>query len=607
MQGRSLAESVPGLGDLWRRTTGDFRVVIGVVDGPADLGHPALAGAAIETLDVPPAAPPSPGARAHGTVITSLIFGRHGSSVAGVAPGCRGVLVPAFRDAPGGCTQLDLARAIDRAAARGAAIINVSGGEWTPSGAAGPHLSDAVRRCAERGILIVAAAGNDGCACLHVPAALPGVLAVGAMDERGRSLGSSNWGAAYRRGGLLAPGAGLIGAVPAGGTRVVSGTSPAAAVVSGLVALLLGLSFEGRRRAGAVEIRDILLDSADPCREDRLTCQRRLAGRLNLAGAVARLLGRSRAIRMSLDSVMEVPPDDNGGGTVVAPPTPEPGVVPSSGCGCAACQARAARPELVFALGQLGYDLVSEARRDSLAQHMGGADPADPAALLKHLEAHPWEAESVIWTLNLDQTPIYALHPAGPFAAPAYEMMRKALDEQVGGHVERVSVPGRLDGQARLLNGQTIPVVRPELRGFYSWSTGALVDAVVGPAVAAAAKPEDAEPRRRGVRSFLDRVYHELRNLGATPEERAINYAATNAFQIGSVYDAAIREEMELDSIEVERSPICRPESDCWDVKVHFFYPQRQVQTVRRAYRFTVDVSDIVPVMVGPVRSWFVR
>jgi hypothetical protein len=64
---------------------------------------------------------------------------------------------------------------------------------------------------------------------------------------------------------------------------------------------------------------------------------------------------------------------------------------------------------------------------------------------------------------------------------------------------------------------------------------------------------------------------------------------------------------MELDAIEVERSPICRLDSDCWDVKIHFFYPERQVQTVRKVYRFTVDVSDLVPVTVGPMRSWYVR
>ena len=86
-----------------------------------------------------------------------------------------------------------------------------------------------------------------------------------------------------------------------------------------------------------------------------------------------------------------------------------------------------------------------------------------------------------------------------------------------------------------------------------------------------------------------------------------MNYAATNAFEVGKVFEAAHDEAMELDTIEVERSPICRPDSDCWDVKIYFFYPERQVQTVRKVCRFTVDVSDVVPVTVGPMRSWFVR
>jgi hypothetical protein len=75
------------------------------------------------------------------------------------------------------------------------------------------------------------------------------------------------------------------------------------------------------------------------------------------------------------------------------------------------------------------------------------------------------------------------------------------------------------------------------------------------------------------------------------------------------VYEAAMmeKEDTDLESIEVERSPVCRPESDCWDVKLHFFYPDRQVQTVRKVYRFCVDVSDVIPVTVGRVRSWYVR
>src|SRR5690348_13633447 len=51
-------------------------------------------------------------------------------------------------------------------------------------------------------------------------------------------------------------------------------------------------------------------------------------------------------------------------------------------------------------------------------------------------------------------------------------------------------------------------------------------------------------------------------------------------------------------------NPEHRPEAT---VREPFFYPERQVQTVRQVYRLTVDVSDVVPVTVGPMRSWFVR
>src|SRR5258708_24608554 len=52
------------------------------------------------------------------------------------------------------------------------------------------------------------------------------------------------------------------------------------------------------------------------------------------------------------------------------PAAPADSVQPSQASGCAcAC---GAKPQLVYALGQLGYDLVSEARLDSLVQKMAG-------------------------------------------------------------------------------------------------------------------------------------------------------------------------------------------------------------------------------------------
>ncbi len=44
-----------------------------------------------------------------------------------------------------------------------------------------------------------------------------------------------------------------------------------------------------------------------------------------------------------------------------------PAAVQPSACGC-----QAGSPQLVYTLGQLGYDLVSEARLDSLAQTIAG-------------------------------------------------------------------------------------------------------------------------------------------------------------------------------------------------------------------------------------------
>ena len=171
----SNSPRVNGLDSLWAQTTGDPRISIAVLDGPVDLDHSCFAGAnltEVETL-LRKEAGNDPASR-HGTHVASVIFGQHGSPVTGIAPGCRGLLIPIYAGGHGdalACSQLDLARALNQAIALGANVINISGGELTPSGAAEPILADAIKRCQESGILIVAAAGNDGCRCLHVPAA----------------------------------------------------------------------------------------------------------------------------------------------------------------------------------------------------------------------------------------------------------------------------------------------------------------------------------------------------------------------------------------------------------------------------------------------------
>lgn len=270
-------------------------------------------------------------------------------------------------------------------------------------------------------------------------------------------------------------------------------------------------------------------------------------------------------------------------------------------------RAPGARGVLVYALGMIGYDLPTRSRRASLHQQIGGDGPDDPASLLAHLDQHPHDATEVQWTLNLQGMPIYVIQPTGAFAATAYELLRRFLREQAEEGVERVSLPGVVAGTTTHRSGLEVPVVEPVIRGMYSWTTEALVSTVIEAAREGERRAEGEEALRAGVRNFLERVYFELRNLGREPHERAINFAATNAFEVERVYERAIGEDMELDTIGVEPSAVCPPGSDCWDVKVVFFFPNNPTQTVRRLYQFTVDVADVVPATVGPMRSWSIR
>src|SRR5262249_9534820 len=134
----------------------------------------------------------------HGTHVASVIFGQHNSPVKGIAPRCRGLVLPIFRNGEDGrvlpCSQIDLARAVtlayEYARDQGTSplVINISGSQFSPSGEAHPLLSSVVNKLDSNFLGIVAAAGNQGCDCLHIPGAMPSVLAVGAMNSEGQPL-----------------------------------------------------------------------------------------------------------------------------------------------------------------------------------------------------------------------------------------------------------------------------------------------------------------------------------------------------------------------------------------------------------------------------------
>lgn len=155
----------------------------------------------------------------------------------------------------------------------------------------------------------------------------------------------------------------------------------------------------------------------------------------------------------------------------------------------------------------------------------------------------------------------------------------------------------------RLFSGQVVPVIEPQSpRGMYGWKVNSLVSAALE-AVRTEQEGADEGQMRRTLSSFLNRVYYDLRNLGQTSPDRALNFAATNAFQAAQTFAEAVGAGMELDSINVQKSPFCRLDSDCWDVQLKFFDPENN-RRAKKVFRFTIDVSDLIPVTLGEVRSW---
>ena len=658
--------AISALPKLMAMSQGDENIRIAVLDGPVDQAHPCFTNASLTRMPslVKEEARTDGNMSVHGTHVSSIIFGQPGSSVTGIAPKCKGIIVPVFSDNRRTVSQLDLARGIERAVDAGAQVINISGGQLTDFGEADGWLENAVRLCQEQNVLLVAAAGNNGCECLHVPAALSSVLAVGAMDENGQPLDFSNWGEAYRNQGILALGKDVLGAKPGGTTQTLSGTSFATPIVSGVAALLLSIQRERGDPPDPQKVRQVLLQSALPCDLDDLPADadRCLAGKLNISGAVTLLNGGNMTEELSsvasvdaseveaagcgcdggLSGTAEAPSADPGQATATLAAEDAPASLPSNtpnmqnliqylpqqsampnltANSVTASQAPSELPalgSLVYALGTLGYDFGTEARRDSFKQLMPPGDfagtqvpanPYDARQMVDYLENNVAESRSLIWTLNIELTPVYAIDPSGPFAADTYRALTELLSGQIQAesnaeYIERVSIPGiQSKRTVKLYSGQIIPVIEPQsTRGLYGWKVNDLVAAALETVQTEGATADEGRIRQT-LDGFLNRIYYDLRNLGTTSQDRALNFSVTNAFQAAETFSEAVAIGMELDSVTVEKSPFCRMDSDCWDVKLKFFDPENN-RRAKKIFRFTIDVSDLIPVTLGEVRSW---
>ncbi len=225
---------------------------LGLIDTAIDRGHPALAGAQIETQSflVSDALAPMD----HGTAVASLLVGRDGTAFEGLTPDATLFAASVFTSGNEGqrfATTESLIRALDWCLAQDATAINMS--------LAGPPnrlLEFAIRRARDLDRHVVAAVGNAGPAAPPLfPAAYDGVTAVTAVDGAGRVYRRANRGDHVD---FSAPGVDVLAAIPGGGYATVSGTSFAAPFVTALIA-----AREAARTSGAdveTEMRRVAVD-----------------------------------------------------------------------------------------------------------------------------------------------------------------------------------------------------------------------------------------------------------------------------------------------------------------------------------------------------------
>jgi len=216
--------------------------VVGMIDGGV-ASHPSLVGTAIEQNGFACAPKPT----GHGTAVASLLVVNQGP-FRGAANGAKLYVADVYGGSRAAGSASAIVPALGWLASHRTQVINIS--LVGPQNAIVARAIDAVQR---RGIQVVAAVGNDGPAAPpQYPASYAGVIAVTAVDARGRALPEAGKATHVD---FAAPGADMAAALPGQGYARVRGTSFAAPLTSGRL-LLTGspdrLATEARRGSGHI-------------------------------------------------------------------------------------------------------------------------------------------------------------------------------------------------------------------------------------------------------------------------------------------------------------------------------------------------------------------
>jgi subtilisin family serine protease len=234
-------------------------VRVAMIDTGVDFHHPDLLGRIARARDFVPQRNATFTADVHGTAVAGVIAAaaNNDGGIVGVAPGAEIYALKAcWPRAPGSreadCNSYTLALALDAAMEK---IEHIQVMNLSLAGPDDPLLSKLLGAAVSRGIVVVAA---DGGAPGHsFPADVKGVLGVVGSDDLKGGLAHPS---ERFISSLAAPSIDIISTVPPNSYDFFSGSSLAAAEVTGIVALLL----EKNPKLTPAQIRDILHKTSHP-------------------------------------------------------------------------------------------------------------------------------------------------------------------------------------------------------------------------------------------------------------------------------------------------------------------------------------------------------
>ncbi|WKK27396.1 type VII secretion-associated serine protease mycosin [Streptomyces olivoreticuli] len=223
---------------MWKVSKGEG-VTVAVIDTGVDGSLPELRGRVLEGTDASNrSTDPHVDSGGHGTNMATLIAGSGADGgIQGLAPEAKILPIKTVPDQRVDAVDDLMGRAIRYAADHDAKVINISEG---PLGVLEnfPKMQSAVNYALGKGSLIFASTGNDGDKANEpaFPAALPGVVGVGAIDRQGKVAKFSTYG---NQVGLVAFGDEIVQHCEKGpGYCIAGGTSQATAIASASAALI---------------------------------------------------------------------------------------------------------------------------------------------------------------------------------------------------------------------------------------------------------------------------------------------------------------------------------------------------------------------------------